>query len=96
MSIKPGSADESFAAYDAAVEFARVCRAVEEHTPPTSPTSLMDSISMLMTELWDNGFSKQEIADAFTGATGDMNPYTGGEARNGTGIRGVAFQQRKA
>lgn len=56
--------------------------------PSTSPSSLVQHINTLMTELWDNGFSQTEIREAFHGAAKDMPQYAV-EERNGTGIRGT-------
>lgn len=74
----------------AASIFAHACRAVEEHTPAVSPTSLTRHMNDLVTELWDNGFSQGEIREAFDDALRDMSRYAV-EARNGTGIRGTSF-----
>jgi len=70
--------------------FAKSCREVEEHTPATEESSLVGLINNLMTELWDNGFSTEEIQHAFTSASIDVVRYAGPEPRNGTGIRGTA------
>jgi len=75
---------ENFAAW----KFALASRTVEEHIPSTSPTSLTQHINSLMDELWDYGFSRTEIREAFHDAVQDMPRYAADE-RNGTGIRGT-------
>lgn len=80
--------ERSTAVLHAANVFALACRAAEEHTPAVSPTSLTRHMHDLMTELWDNGFSQDEIREAFEDALRDMSRYAV-EARNGTGIRGT-------
>ena len=78
-------------AREVAWQFARSCREVEEHTPATEQSSLGWAINYLMSELWDNGFSTEEIQRAFTSASIDVVRYAGPEPRNGTGIRGAAL-----
>lgn len=71
-------------------QFAKSCREVEKHTSVTEESSLGEAINYLMTELWDNGFSTEEIQSAFRSASIDVVRYAGPEQRNGTGIRGTA------
>jgi hypothetical protein len=78
------------AVFYAANVFALACRTFEEHTPAASPKSLVQHMNDLMTELWGNGFSQDEIREAFEDALGDMSRYAV-EARNGTGIRGTSL-----
>lgn len=70
-------------------QFAKSCREVEEHTPVTEESSLGQAMNLLMTELWDNGFSTEEIQSALRSASVDVVRYAGPEQRNGTGIRGT-------
>lgn len=81
----------SIKAREAAWQFAKRCREVEEHTPATEESSLGWAINYLMSELWDNGFSTEEIHRAFTSASIDVVRYAGPEPRNGAGIRGTAL-----
>jgi hypothetical protein len=80
------------AARNAAWVFGRACRTVEEHTPDYAETSLTSLVNDLMTELWDNGFSSDEISSAMLSAAKDVYRYAGQDKRNGTGIRGVALR----
>lgn len=73
-----------------ASKLAKSCLEVEEHTPVTEESSLGQAMNFLMTELWDNGFSTEEIQSAFRSASGDVVRYAGPDQRNGTGIRGTA------
>ena len=77
------------AVQDAASKFAKACRSVEEHTSRDAATSLDGLINDLMTELWDNGFSTEEIRAAFEAAAKDVGRYAGPSHRNGAGIRGT-------
>ena len=56
----------------------------------TEDSSLGQAMNYLMTELWDNGFSTEEIQSALTSASVDVLRYAGPDQRNGTGIRGTA------
>jgi len=81
-----------FAARGAAWDFARKCRTVEEHTAADAKTSLDALINDLVSELWDSGFSTDEIRAAFAAAANDVRRYADRHERNGTGIRGTAVR----
>jgi hypothetical protein len=54
------------------------------------PSSLVEMVNDLMTELWDNGFGTAEIRAAFEAAAQDVDRYAGPDERSGTGLRGTA------
>lgn len=76
-------------------QFAKSCREAEEHTPVAEESSLGQAMNLLMTELWDNGFSTEEIQSAFRSASVDVVRYAGPGQRNGTGIRGTVALGRE-
>ena len=71
-----------FGAINAAEEFAATCARYHAADPYPSEAAPLDlAINVLMTGLWDQGFSQTQIHAAFEAALADMNRYAAGEER---------------
>ena len=66
---------------DAANQFSSSCRRLAEENPSGHPRPLSHMVNSLMTELWDHGFSQEEIRVAFLDAVADLPRYAGGQER---------------
>ncbi|MDD2703844.1 MAG: hypothetical protein PHU07_00695 [Acidocella sp.] len=69
---------------DAVYAFARTVTNLAKSNP-FDYSALDWIINILMTELWDNGFSQTEIRIAFERAIADMPRYAAGEEKRGKG-----------
>lgn len=71
-----------FGAINAAEEFAATCARYHAADPYPGEAAPLDlAINILMTGLWDQGFSQTQIRAAFEAALADMNRYAAGEER---------------
>ncbi|MEH0195898.1 hypothetical protein V7S57_09195 [Caulobacter sp. CCNWLY153] len=70
-----------FGAINAAEEFAATCARYHADPYPGEAAPLDLAINILMTGLWDQGFSQTQIRAAFEAALADMNRYAAGEER---------------
>ena len=67
---------------DAAAAFAEECARLYSSNP-YAEVQLQRIINILMTELWDRGFSQSDMRSAFESAVADMPRYAGGQERRG-------------
>ena len=61
--------------------FGQDLKALHQTNPWPDQSLLMQAINLLMTELWDNGFSQTEIREAFQAAVSDIPRYAAGDER---------------
>ncbi len=65
--------------FDAVYRVAESLKESDESNPWPENPLLPQAINYLMTELWDRGFSRTQIREAFEAAVADMPRYAAGE-----------------